>query len=133
MRVRAYYGVVYLEATLCLVTGRPTALQEFDAAGPIPNSELITDGSPNAYYSALMKLSMITAVVQSQLYSTRVAGASHTKKWGAMDDAIRSLRSRLDHWKSKLPANLNFEINPNDREIERQVCKILSFRQNFDC
>jgi hypothetical protein len=97
-------------------------LQEFDMAGPIPKSELITDGSPDAYYSALMKLSMITAVIQSQLYSTRVAGASYTKKWGALDDAICSLRSRLDHWKSKLPANLNFEVAPNDREIERQVC-----------
>ncbi|KAA8913668.1 hypothetical protein FN846DRAFT_82332 [Sphaerosporella brunnea] len=117
MRVRVYYALVYLEATLCLVTGRPTTLQAFDMAGPVPRSALITDGSPDAYYSALMKLSMIIAVVQSQLYASRSAGVTRTKKWGALSDAICSLRSRLDHWKSELPANLDFEITPNDPDV----------------
>jgi hypothetical protein len=133
MRVRAYYTVVYLEATLSLVTGRPTFLQELDMAGPVPRSDLITDGSPDAYYAALMKLSMVTVVVQRRLYSSRSTGASHTMKWSTLKDSIRSLRSRLDYWKSRLPRNLDFEINPNDQEVVSQVGQTPSSgAKNFD-
>ena len=133
MRVRVWYSVEYLESTLSLVTGRPTVLQGPDYLGPIPRSEAITDSSPDAYYSALIKLSVIIAVVQSQIYSTAATGTAENKGKRAVKEAIRVLRRRLDHWKWELPPILDFSAQHDDQGPITQVGahEIFSLRQVF--
>ncbi|KAI5858162.1 fungal-specific transcription factor domain-containing protein [Tricharina praecox] len=119
MRVRVWYSVEYLEATLSLVTGRPTVLQEVDLS-QIPRSASIADSSPDAYYSALIKLSVIITVVQSQIYSTTAFGTVENKGKRALKEAIRVLRRRLDHWKWELPPILNFSTPCEDQGLITQ-------------
>jgi hypothetical protein len=123
LRVRTWYAVMYLELTLCLVTGRPTALLEHDNPGPVPR----TDGFPDAYYSALMRLWRILAEVQRELYSGRISGARR-KGWKFVQESISHLSERLEHWKSKLPTLLNFETEDGDvTSFVRQVSAAASF------
>ncbi|KAF8252582.1 hypothetical protein K440DRAFT_535974 [Wilcoxina mikolae CBS 423.85] len=110
MRIRVWYSVYYLEATISLTTGRPSALRECENSAPIPRTtdrNIQFDRAPDNYFSALMKLSVISAEVSSKLYSAR--STSVKRNWAQVQQTMESLNGSLENWKSKLPAVLSFE------------------------
>ena len=130
MRVRVWYSLVYLEATLCLVTGRPSALQEQNV-GPRPRTNHSDDnesddGKSDAYYACLMRLSMITSKVHSQLYSARTTKAKKSRN--IAKKTIEAVSKCLERWREKLPHHLDFDGEHEDRKFLRQVCRILPLR-----
>ncbi|RPB02869.1 hypothetical protein L873DRAFT_1671617 [Choiromyces venosus 120613-1] len=110
MRVRVWYSVCYLETTLGLITGRPSALQAHQSSAPLPRSkdfDLECDPAQDAYFAALMKLSSIASEVLSQLYSTRSRLAMQ-KNWEHVQKTMEKFDRRLERWKSKLIPRLSF-------------------------
>jgi hypothetical protein len=124
MRVRVWYSIVYLEATLCLVTGRPSGLQEQDSSGPVPQSSLVGNGQgPDVYYLALMRISMIAAMVQGQLYSARTLSVRRSQ--ASAEKKIANLAHKIDAWKQMLPDVLAFDSDIADENFARQVRPML--------
>lgn len=122
MRIRVWYSVYYLETTISLTTGRPSALRECDNSAPIPRTtdrNLQFDRAPDNYFSALMKLSIISAEVSSKLYSAQ--STSIKRNWAQVQHTMESLKGSLESWKSKLPVILNFETEQPDRTFISQV------------
>jgi hypothetical protein len=123
MRVRVWYSLVYLEATLCLVTGRPSALQEQDA-GPRPRTNHSDDsesddGKSDSYYACLMRLSVIASKVHSQLYSARTTKVKKSRD--VAKKTIEAVSKCLERWREKLPHHLDFDSEHEDRKFLRQV------------
>lgn len=132
MRVRVWYSIVYLEATLCLVTGRPVGLQQQDSGGPIPQTGAVgSNGGPDIYYSALMKLSMIGAAVQGELYSARTMQIRKTRD--SAEKAIGALAQKTDLWKQALPETLAFDQDFHKGPFIRQVRCDSFVRSNNIC
>ncbi|KAG0128381.1 hypothetical protein HOY82DRAFT_489240 [Tuber indicum] len=110
MRVRVWYSVCYLERTLGLITGRPSALQAHQSSAPLPRSkdlDLESDPAQDAYFAAHIKLSSIASEVLSQLYSTR-SRLVMQKSWGHVQETMERFDRRLTKWKSKLIPSLSF-------------------------
>jgi hypothetical protein len=110
MRVRVWYSVCYLERTLGLITGRPSALQAHQSSAPLPRSkdlDLESDPAQDAYFAAHIKLSSIASEVLSQLYSTRSRFVMQ-KSWGHVQETMERFDRRLTKWKSKLIPSLSF-------------------------
>ncbi|KAG0635154.1 hypothetical protein HOY80DRAFT_1012039 [Tuber brumale] len=110
MRVRVWYSVCYLERTLGLITGRPSALQAHQSSAPLPRSkdfDLESDPAQDAYFAAHLKLSSIASEVLSQLYSTR-SRLVMQKSWEHVQETMEKFDRRLTKWKSKLIPTLSF-------------------------
>lgn len=113
-----WYSIVYLEATLCLVTGRPTGLQDHDFSGPVPQLSTV-GGGPDIFYLELMRISMLAAAVQEQLYNGR---ASKIRRRRAVAErTIANLAHKVDNWKGQLPDVLDFDHDITDKNLVRQV------------
>ncbi|KAF8537240.1 fungal-specific transcription factor domain-containing protein [Trichophaea hybrida] len=128
MRIRVWYSVYYLETTISLTTGRPSALRECENSAPIPRTtdrNIQFDRAPDNYFSALMKLSIISAEVSSKLYSARSTNVK--RNWVQVQQTMESLNKSLESWKSKLPAVLSFETDQFDKTFVSQRVD-LSFR-----
>lgn len=121
MRVRVWYSIEYLETTLSLVTGRPITLLDPDRASQICPSTAISRSAPESYYSAMIQLSQIVAVVQDEIYSSTTTGTGKHKGKQEMRSAIRVLRRRLDRWKRELPPTLDFTAYHHDSGLDTQV------------
>jgi len=116
MRVRVWYSVCYLEATLALITGRPSGLQAHQSSALLPRSgdfDLESDPAQDAYFAALIKLSSIASEVISQLYSTRSRLAMQ-KGWDRVRETMERLDRRLERWRSKLIPCLSFNDTPDN-------------------
>ena len=129
MRVRVWYSVCYLEATLALITGRPSGLQAHQSSALLPRSgdfDLESDPAQDAYFAALIKLSSIASEVISQLYSTRSRLAMQ-KGWDRVRETMERFDRRLERWRSKLIPCLSFNDTPDNNSGDHnyfmsQVC-----------
>ncbi|CUS07415.1 unnamed protein product [Tuber aestivum] len=116
LRVRVWYSICYLEATLGLITGRPSALQAHQSNAPLPRSkDFDPESGPaqDAYFTALTKLSSIASEVLSQLYSTR-SRLVMQKSWEHLQETMERTDRRLERWKSKLIPSLSFGAAPGN-------------------
>jgi len=118
MRVRVWYSVCYLEATLALITGRPSGLQAHQSSAPLPRSgdfDFESDPAQDAYFAALIKLSSIGSEVLSQLYSAR-SKLVIQKARDRIQETMEGLDRRLERWKSKLIPSLTFNDSHSNSE-----------------
>lgn len=104
-----------------MVTGRPGGLQPQDSSGPIPQTGAVgsSNGGPDVYYSALMKLSMIGTAVQGELYSARTMQIRKTRD--SAEKVIGGLAQKTDLWKQGLPESLAFDQDFHRGPFVRQV------------
>jgi len=118
MRVRVWYSVCYLEATLALITGRPSGLQAHQSSAPLPRSgdfDPEPDPTQDAYFAALIKLSSIASEVLSQLYSAR-SRLVIQQGWDRVQETMERFDRRLERWKGKLIPSLAFDDTHDSSE-----------------
>lgn len=113
MCARTWYSICYLESTLCMITGRPSALQDGESSMSIPQSEnrgLSAVGhSGDIYFSVIVNLTTQSTKVLRELYS--VFSMIDKKNWSEVQGAIRSLQDGLERWRLALPDSLRFEVD----------------------
>ncbi|KAI5777914.1 fungal-specific transcription factor domain-containing protein, partial [Geopyxis carbonaria] len=117
MRVRTWYSLVYLETTLCLVTGRPSGIQAHASIGPIPD---------DPYYLAVAKLCTITGTIQSELDAARCPDAVAARN--ASEAVIAKHQRRLQRWRDELHETLENIRHTNEEDLFQRKRIDLTFR-----
>jgi hypothetical protein len=130
MRHRVWYSLHYLETTLCLLTGRPLGIRDWDCSSPVPRpiQDEMSDRYPNmddsqdAFFLANRLIAKIFAEVSTQLYSPR-NNFSNSTDWAENHRLMQRLEAMLDEWRDGLPEELQF-LNQKDelRDHVSQVC-----------
>lgn len=129
MRLRVWYSLYYLETTLCLLTGRPLGIRDWDCSSPAPRpidneTEDIypdMDQPQDSFFYANQLISRIFAEVSTQLYSPR-NNVSQSKDWYGTQRTMQRLEGMIDEWREGLPEDLQF-LNEND-ELKSQVNQV---------
>jgi hypothetical protein len=126
MRVRIWYCLYCLETTLCLITGRPCAIQDRVCSAPYPsalNDEILPAQYSDvavldAYFSKHQTLMAISADMLFILYSEK---SFRDKSWSQVQDLIVRLSTSLQNWRIQLPLALDFFKEETDTVFRRQV------------
>lgn len=126
MRLRIWYCLRCLEINLCLITGRPCAIQDIYCSAPCPtalDNEILPSGyedssTLDAYFLNHQRLMVVSTRVLKVLYSAR---NPKDKSWSEIQDSIRNLSEVLDIWRASLPFALDFSDIHQDRVFRRQV------------
>ncbi|KAH0612380.1 uncharacterized protein H6S33_010432 [Morchella sextelata] len=125
MRVRIWYCLYCLETTLCLITGRPCAIQDRICSAPYPsalNDEILPAQYSDvavldAYFSKHQTLMAISADMLFILYSEK---SFRDKSWSQVQDLIVRLSTSLQNWRIQLPLALDFFKEETDTVFRRQ-------------
>ncbi|KAH8145377.1 uncharacterized protein LAJ45_10660 [Morchella importuna] len=128
MRVRIWYCLYCLETTLCLITGRPCAIQDRICSAPYPsalNDEILPAqyndvAVLDAYFSKHQTLMAISADMLLILYSK----SFRDKSWSQVQDLIVRLSTSLQNWRIQLPLALDFFKEETDTVFRRQAMSL---------
>lgn len=126
MRLRVWYCLCCLESNLCLITGRPCAIQDKHCSAPCPTglddeilpSEHRNGAALDIYFSKHQSLMIISTDVLDILYS---AQTPRDRSWSQMQDSIRNLSASLEQWRASLPSALDFQSDQPNHVFKRQV------------
>lgn len=126
MRLRIWYCLCCLETNICLITGRPCAIQDIYCSAPCPTAlgdEILPSGFEDGlildiYFLKHQKLMVVSTEVLNVLYS---AQNPKDKCWLQIQDSIRKLSAKLELWRESLPFALDFLNNQQDCVFGRQV------------
>lgn len=126
MRLRVWYCLCYLETNLCLITGRPCAIQDRNCSAPCPtalNEEILPsehrdNTTLDTYFLKHQNLMVISMEVLDILYSARTP---RDKSWFQMQGSMRELSAALEVWKTSLPLTLDFQREQHDHVFASQV------------
>lgn len=126
MRLRIWYCLCCLEINLCLITGRPCAIQDIYCSAPCPTAlddEILPSGHEDSstlddYFLNHQKLMVISMRVLRVL---DLAQNPKNKSLSEIQDSIRNLSGMLDVWRESLPFALDFSKIQQDCVFRRQV------------
>ncbi|RPA84028.1 hypothetical protein BJ508DRAFT_46970 [Ascobolus immersus RN42] len=115
MRTRVWYSLYYLETTLCLLTGRPLGIRDWDCSSPVPRPihDEMSDSYPNMnegqdhFFLANRMIAKIFAEVSTELYSPRNS-FSTSRDVANNHRTMQRLEAMLDDWRDSLPEELRF-------------------------
>ncbi|OBZ89050.1 Nitrogen assimilation transcription factor nit-4 [Choanephora cucurbitarum] len=115
-RKRAFYGCFVIDRLSCAMHGRSPMIDERDYDTPYPSEDEIDDldRKPRIMenFLHLIKICEILGEVICALYKVRAR--RQLAALSTSDNIVSSLDKKLNHWMSKLPANLQYRP-PNTR------------------
>ncbi|CAK7227131.1 hypothetical protein SBRCBS47491_006465 [Sporothrix bragantina] len=131
-RRRVWWTLYSFERSLCIMLGRPSALDEAEIAVAAPNDESQSADLPQGHSASLLKLIRITWRIKQMVFpapgSAHNIGFSSNQAYSAYypvstdPSAIpRQLLSELEEWRNSLPAHLQPGWKSTDLSHRRAV------------
>ncbi|CAK7206566.1 hypothetical protein SEUCBS139899_009362 [Sporothrix eucalyptigena] len=131
-RRRVWWTLYSFERSLCIMLGRPSALDEAEIAVAAPNDDSQSADLPQGHSASLLKLIRITWRIKQMVFpapgSAHNIGFSSNQAYGAYypistdPTAIpRQLLSELETWRNSLPAHLQPGWKSTDLSHRRAV------------
>ncbi|CAK7213541.1 hypothetical protein SCUCBS95973_001828 [Sporothrix curviconia] len=131
-RRRVWWTLYSFERSLCIMLGRPSALDETEIAVAAPNDDSQSANLPQGHSASLLKLIRITWRIKQMVFpapgSAHNFGFSGNQAYGAYypvstdPTAIpRQLLSELETWRNSLPAHLQPGWKSTDLSHRRAV------------
>jgi proline utilization trans-activator len=118
VRRRVWWTMYQFEQDLCMVLGRPSAIEDLEVDIGLPNEKFLdgTEGIPSSYLDHSVRLTRIAKLVKRTMYAT----PSQMSPPADLPEPIlaSSLLAKLDSWYHELPPPLQLQctsVGPKQR------------------